>query len=150
MGFFLFGILMVNKNKRNYPIAFLVLSFSAILFSYVLYWTKYNTIISYFNSFQFIGYYSTGPLLYLYIHKLYNIKMKYFALHFILTVLWVFLTLVIWCRYIFDYQFGFSPIFTFFANYILIISHLMIYFFLILRLIKKNNKTETEFEKIRY
>jgi len=35
MGVFLFVILITSRNKKNYPIAFFVLSFSVILFQYV-------------------------------------------------------------------------------------------------------------------
>lgn len=150
MGIFLFVILISNKNKRNYPIAFLVLSFSSILFSYVLFWTKYNTLMPYFNSFQFIGYFSIGPLLYMYLLNLYNIKIKHFMLHFIPTFFLIFLSLIIWSQYLFNYQIRIVSLFNYAANYILIIGHLMVYLFMILRIIKKNNIIKTEFQKIRY
>jgi len=66
MGLFLFGILLSNRNKKNLPIAYLILAFSLILFQYVLYWTHYQKIIPYFVILPPVGYFSTGPLLYWY------------------------------------------------------------------------------------
>jgi AraC-like DNA-binding protein len=150
MGIFLFVILMSNKNKRNYPIAFLILSFSGILFYYVLYWTKHSALMPYFNSLQFTGYFSSGPLLYLYLQKLYNVKTKHLLLHFALSFLWIGLTFMIWSQYVFNYSIDMSSIYASLANYILIIFHLSLYLILMLRLIKQNNKVKTEFQKIRY
>ncbi len=150
MGIFLFFILISGKNKRNYPIAFLVLSFSGILFSYVLFWTKHTAWMPYFNSFQFIGYFSAGPLLYQYLLKLYNIKAKQLVFHFILSFIWIGLTFIIWFQFLFNYRLEMGSIFSFVSHYLLIIFHLVFYLFLMLRLIKKNNSLTNEFQKIRY
>lgn len=150
MGIFLFFILVNNKNKRNYPIAFLVLSFSGILFSYVLYWTKYNISVPYFNTFQFIGYYSAGPLLYMYLLKLYNKKMKYFYLHFAFAFFSIGLTCIVWLQYLLSFRLALNSVFNIISNYILIIIHLVVYQFLMLRVIKQNDIIKTEFQKIRH
>lgn len=150
MGIFLFIILISTKNKRNYPIAFLVLSFSGILFSYVLYWTKHNALMPYFNSFQYIGYFSTGPLLYFYMLKLYHIKTKDYWLHFIPTIIWAALTLFIWSQFIFKFRFSLGSMTPFLTSYMLIIAHLTLYLFLMIRLIKTNSIVKTEVQKIRY
>ena len=150
MGIFLFIILISNKNKRNYPIAFLVLAFSGILFSYVLYWTKHTVLMSYFNSLQFIGYFSTGPLLYYYMLKLYNGNIKGYGFHFIPTFTWLALSLIIWSQFIFKYSIDFGSVITVLGSYILIIIHLSVYLFLMLRLIKSNSIIKTEVQKIRY
>lgn len=150
MGVFLFFVLITNKNKRNYPVAFLVLAFSGILFSYVLYWTKHTALMPYFNSFQMIGYYSAGPLLYLYLLEMYNKKMTHFYLHFSFAFIWIGLTFFIWAQYIFDFRVAIGSIYSFLAHYLLIVAHLSLYFFLMFFLIKKNNIVKTEFEKIRY
>ncbi len=149
MGIFLFIILIGGKNRRNYPIAILVLAFSGVLFSYVLYWTKYNIQLPYFNTFQFIGYFAAGPLLYMYLLKLYNIKMKLFYAHFAFAFLSIALTLIIWFQYIFNFRIALGGIFKILSNYILIVLHLVFYLFLMLQLIKNNNKDKTEFQKIR-
>lgn len=150
MGIFLFVILISNKNKRNYPIAFLVLSFSGILFSYVLYWTKHVNLMPYFNSFQFIGYFSSGPLLYYYLLKLYHVKIKRYWLHFIPTTLWITLTIINWSQFIFSFRLNLNYQKGFIANYILIIIHLTIYLLLMLHLIKINGVVKTEVQKIRH
>ncbi|WP_299521595.1 helix-turn-helix domain-containing protein [Winogradskyella sp.] len=150
MGVFLFIILMAKKNRRNYPIAFLILSFSGVLFSYVLFWTRYNTQIPYFNTFQFIGYYSSGPLLYLYLLKLHNKEMRFFYLHFALAFLSIALTIIIWSQHLFNYNLTLDKIFVFLSNYIFIIIHLVLYLVLMLWFIKKNNSVKTEYQKIRY
>ena len=150
MGVFLCAILFGSRNKRNYPIAFFVLSFSAILFCYVLYWTKYNSVMPYFNSLQFIGYYAVGPLLYMYILRLYNKRMKYPIAHFGLTFIWIVLTLIIGSQYVFNYRLQLATVFPILSNYLLIMTHLVLYLFLLLLLIKRNKNTTNEFQKIRY
>ncbi|MEO1033543.1 MAG: helix-turn-helix domain-containing protein [Bacteroidota bacterium] len=149
MGIFLFVVLIAGQNKRNYPIALLVLAFSSILFSYVLFWTKYHIQLPYFNTFQFIGYYAAGPLLYSYLLKLHNIKMRFFYLHFAFAFLSIALTLFIWSQFIFNFNISVGSINRWLSNYILIIVHLAFYLLLMLQLIKKNNRATTEFEKIR-
>ncbi|WP_298897521.1 helix-turn-helix domain-containing protein [uncultured Psychroserpens sp.] len=150
MGIFLFLILIAKRNKKNYPIAFLVLAFSGILFAYVLYWTKYAHQIPYFNSFQYIGLYSAGPLIYTYVSNIYNVKLKRFIFHFGFSFLWIGLTLIFWSQYLFKYRLDLREIVKFFSNYVLIIMHLIGYLFAIIWLFKKNNTTDTEVQKIRH
>lgn len=84
MGLFLFVALLFNKNKKHLPIAFLVLAFSAILFQYVLYWTRFENVFPYLRMLPHLCYYTTGPLLYLYILRLYKKNVQFnFALHFL-------------------------------------------------------------------
>ncbi|WP_299115228.1 helix-turn-helix domain-containing protein [uncultured Winogradskyella sp.] len=150
MGVFLCVILFGSKNKRNFPIALFVLSFSTILFCYVLYWTKYINALSYLSPLLFIGYYAVGPLLYMYILGLYNKKMKYLIMHFVMVFFYIGITLVLWSGCIFNYEVQLALIFSVMSNYILIILHLVFYLSLMLLLIKKNDATKTEFQKIRY
>ena len=150
MGVFLFAILISGKNKRNYPIAYLVLSFSGILFFYVLYWTRHTALMPYFNSFQYIGYFSAGPLLYLYVSKLYDEKLKNYELHFLPSFVWIGLTLIIWSQLLFNYRLGLRAIFGLISHYVLIIIHLSFYLFLMLKLLRNNRHPKTEFQKIRF
>ena len=103
----------------------------------------------YFNTFQFIGYFAAGPLLYLYLLKLHHVKMKYFYVHFVPVSLFIVLTLLIWSQYIFTYDLPIGNIYVFLSNYILIIIHLVFYLFLMLMFIKKENTPKNEFQKIR-
>ena len=66
MGLFLFGILIASRNKKNYPIAFLLLSFSLILFQYVLYWTHYEEKFRYLMLLPDFCYLLIGPLMLIY------------------------------------------------------------------------------------
>jgi len=63
MGLYLFIMLISSRNNKNFPIAFLILSFSVILFQYVLYWTRYETVFPYLMMLPPLCYYATGPLL---------------------------------------------------------------------------------------
>ncbi|MBC2846665.1 helix-turn-helix domain-containing protein [Winogradskyella flava] len=150
MGIFLCIIMFGSRNKRNYPIALLVLSFSGILFSYVLYWTKYNTTLPYFSSLPYIGYFSVGPLLYMYLLELYNLKMKYIYAHFALSFLWIGLTLFFWSQFVFDYRLGTGSKLNFLSHYAIITAHLSLYLFLMVKLIRKSNGLDSEFKKIRF
>jgi len=84
MGLFLFISLLLSKNRKHLPIAFLVLAFSLILFQYVLFWTGYQRLIPYFMLLPHLCYYLTGPLLYLYFLYLHRKEVHFnFALHFL-------------------------------------------------------------------
>ncbi|WP_460218324.1 AraC family transcriptional regulator [Psychroserpens sp. MEBiC05023] len=150
MGVFLFIILISNRNKRNRPIAFLVLAFSAILFAYVMFWTKYAFKHPYFNSFQFVGLFSIGPLFYTYISNSYMIKKKLNVLHFIPCFFWIGLTLLLWYQFIFSHRLNLKINIPLLSHYKLIIAHLIIYLLAILWLVKKHNVLTTEVQKIRY
>lgn len=150
MGIFIFVILIASKNRRNYPVAFLVLAFSSILFSYVLYWTRYNTLIPYFNLVPLIGYYSIGPLLYMYLLKLYNKSIQFFIVHFALCFFWVGINVLFWSHFIFDHQWSYGKITSYLSHYLMVVAHLTFYLFLMLQLIQKDGNGKTEFGKIRY
>jgi len=84
MGLFLFLSLVFSKNKKNRPIAFLVLAYSIILLQYVLYWTKYTHSFPYLTLLPQVCYFMAGPLLYLYFLNLYTRKVTFkFAFHFL-------------------------------------------------------------------
>ncbi len=150
MGIFLFLILITNNNKRNYPIAFLVLAFSGILFSYVLFWTKYSFRFPYFNLLQFIGYYASGPLLYLYFVKLYNQEKPYSKFHLIPCWSWIMLTIIVNLQYLINYNLGLGTIIRHLTHYGFVISHMVIYFILCIRILYKHGSGQTEVKKIRY
>jgi len=84
LGFFLTVILSLNKSNRanNAPIVLLILGFSFILLQYVLYWTKYQSKYPFVYFFDTSWYLSFGPLLYTYITKFYNNKLKTQWFHF--------------------------------------------------------------------
>ncbi len=84
MGLFLFISILLNKNKKHLPISLLVLAFSLILFQYVLYWTRYETVFPYLQMLPHLCYYTTGPLLYLYFLRLYKRDVSFnYAWHFL-------------------------------------------------------------------
>lgn len=84
MGIFLFITIIFSKNKKTLPIGFLVLAFSLILFQYVLFWTRYETVFPYLQLLPHLCYYTTGPLLYLYFLNLYKKEVSFnFGLHFL-------------------------------------------------------------------
>nr|WP_321237330.1 helix-turn-helix domain-containing protein [uncultured Psychroserpens sp.] len=149
MGVFLFIILILNRNKKNYPIAFLVLAFSGILFAYVMYWTKYSFKVPYFNSFQFVGLFAIGPLFYKYILNVYNLKTKASILHFMPCFFWIVLTLLFWYQYTFSHRLNLQINISLVSNYKLIIIHLVIYLLAIIWLVKKHDIADNEVRKIR-
>ena len=150
MGLFLFIILITNRLKKNYPIAFLILAFSLILFQYVLYWTKYEKALPYFVLLPSICYFSTGPLLYLYFLNLYSKKPTFnFSLHFLPATLALLPNLVLWLKYL-----GLTsmkiPLLSLANSYWLISTHMIIYTALILFIISKNKVLDSEYNKVRF
>jgi len=149
MGVFLFVILITSKNKKNYPIALLILSFSIILFQYVLYWTRYETMYPYFYLLPTLCYYTTGPLLYLYFLNLYkkNVHFKY-TLHFLPALLLLISNSVLWLKYL-----GLTKMeipFLLKGAQWYVALHLLFYAVLIFILIIKNKNLNTEYTKVRY
>lgn len=150
MGLFLFIILITNRFKKNYPIAFLILAFSLILFQYVLYWTEYEKVFPYFVLLPSICYFSTGPLLYLYFLNLYSKKPTFnFSLHFLPATLVLLPNVVLWLKYL-----GLTsmkiPLLSLANSYWLISTHMIIYTALILFIISKNKVLDSEYNKVRF
>ncbi len=150
MGLFLFVVLITDRNKKNYPIAFLILSFSIILFQYVLYWTRYQQDYPYFMILPTVCYFSTGPLLYLYFLNLYKKTIRFnYALHFLPASLMLLSNIVLWLKYL-----GITTINIPFLSFIqrshwYISSHMILYTLLIVVLIFRNNNLNSEFTKVR-
>jgi len=150
MGLFLFIILITGK-KKNYPIAFLILSFSIVLFQYVLYWTKYQSDFPYLVLFPHVCYFSTGPLLYLYFLNLYNKKVSFnYILHFSASMLAFIPNIVLWLKYLgaVDPELKF-PLLIFTNGPWLVVAHMLLYAFLALQLIVRNKNAESEYQKVR-
>lgn len=151
MGIFLF-IVLITSDKKNRPIAFLILSFSVILLQYVLFWTKYQNLFPYLIMIPPVCYYLTGPLLYKYFLNLYTKRPGFhFLLHFLIALIALIPNIMVWFKYL-----GIiDPItklpFTFLVNGHWIISgHMLLYIVLIINLIKKHQQKETEYQKLRY
>jgi AraC-like DNA-binding protein len=151
MGLFLFLVLLTGRNKKNYPIAFLILAFSLILSQYVLYWTNYDEVFPHFDLLPTMCYYVTGPLLYVYFLNLYKRVVNFnFALHF----LPAFLMLISNVIFILNHL-GISvmePPFMFFVyNQEWFISpHMIIYTLLCANLVLRNKPGESEYQMVRY
>jgi len=145
IGLFLFMALLNSKQKKNLPIAFVILSFSLILFQYVLYWTRYENVFPYLKLLPHVCYYSVGPLLLLYFHYLFKNKISIgFVLHFIPAAV-VFTTY----SYILGNQLelirAHPPFLQFAQNPWFVVAHLSIYCSLLFRYIIIGKKeTETE------
>lgn len=150
MGVFLFILLIIGRNKRNYPIAFLMLAFSVILFQYVLYWTRYETIYPYFQLLPALCYYVTGPLLYLYFLHLYMKKVRFnYALHFLPAILLVIPNVVMVMKYLEWTQIE-IPLLWLPRQHWFIVAHMSIYTLLIFGLILKNKEVTSEYTKTRH
>jgi AraC-like DNA-binding protein len=148
MGLFLFVILITNRNKRNYAIAFLILAFSLILFQYVLYWTKYEIKFPYLRILPTMCYYATGPLLYLYFLNLYKKRINFnYTLHFLPAFI-LFIINILWLINLSFKTLNFQ--FSVFENYIVIIVHMLTYIVLIIRLITNEDHTNSEYKILRY
>ncbi len=150
MGLFLFVLLITGKNRKNYPVAFLVLAFSLILFQYVLYWTRYEIVFPYLVLIPQLCYYTTGPLLLLYFLNLYknNIKFNY-VLHFIPAALMIIPNLFIWLRYL-GWTEAEIPLLWFARNPWFIAGHMSLYTLLVLRLIYTNKGKTTQYLRLRH
>ena len=149
LGLFLFVLLLTSQKKKNLPIAFLILAFSAILFQYVLFWTRYETIFPYLVLLPPFCYYLTGPLLYLYLLKLYKKEISFnYGLHFLPAAIMIIPNVVLWMKYL-----GLTEsriVFLKLAQqHWLIAGHMLIYTFLFFRLVYKNTDMNSEFSKVR-
>ncbi len=149
MGLFLFVMLISGGNRKNYPIGFLVLAFSVIIFQYVLYWTRYEEVFPYLVIFPPVCYYVTGPLLYLYFLNLYQRKVHFnYGIHFLPAFIILIPNLILWLKYL-----GFTEMKIHLLWLVqrpwLMIAHMAVYAFLIFRLIRKYRKGEGEYTKIR-
>ncbi len=150
MGLFLFFILITGKIKKNYPIAFLVLAFSIILFQYVLYWTRYQLEFPYLIYFPHVCYYVTGPLLYIYFLDLFNVKVRFgYALHFLPAFLTLLPNMAHWLSLL-GLMENEIPLQFLLRGYWFVAIHMLIYTILIIRLVYKNNELDTEYKKVRY
>ncbi|KAA3625535.1 MAG: AraC family transcriptional regulator [Flavobacterium sp.] len=150
MGLFLFVLLISGKNKKNYPIAFLVLAFSIILFQYVLYWTNYQYVFPYLRYIPQLCYYVTGPLLLLYFVNLYKNNHKFnMVLHFFPAGLMLIPNMVIWMKYL-----GWTeievPLLSLARNPWIVVGHMSLYTFLILRLIRSAPSRTTQYLRLRH
>ena len=150
MGLFLFVILITTRIKKNYPIAFLILAFSVILFQYVLYWTKYENILPYFRLIPSICYFLTGPLLYLYFLNLFFKKPKFnYYLHFLPAALALLPNVILWLKYL-ELTTMNIPWIAFTNSYWVIAIHMSIYATLIIVLIFENKMLDSEYNKVRF
>ncbi len=150
MGLFLFLLLLSGRNKKNYPIAFLVLAFSAILFQYVLYWTRYENEFPYLRLLPSLCYYTTGPLLYLYFLNLYKKSVHFnFALHFLPAFLMVLPNIVMIALYL-KWTTMEIPLLGLAQQPWLAAAHMAVYNILILSFIQKNKTTTSEYTKLRH
>jgi len=151
MGLFLFFILLSSRNKKNYPIAFLILAFSIILAQYVLYWTGYNKVYPQFDIIPPMCYYVTGPLLYLYFLNLYKRTTNFnFLFHFLPATILLISNVVLWFKYLGWTQVDVPFMFFIRGGHWFIAAHMVIYTLLILTLILRNKEMNTEFEKVRF
>lgn len=150
MGIFLFVILLSTRNRKNYPIAYLILAFSIILFQYVLYWTKYDKVFPYLDALPPVCYYVTGPLLYWYFLNLYKKNVNYqYLLHFTPALLVLIPNIVIWLKYLGLFE-GKTPFFFLITMPWLIAAHMTLYTLMIGLLIFKNRDAQSEYTKVRF
>lgn len=150
MGLFLFFVLITGKVKKNYPIALFVLAFSIILFQYVLYWTNYQNQYPYLIYIPHVCYYLTGPLLYLYLLNVYQVKVRSdYMLHFIPAFLTLLPNLIHWLNStgILQANLPFQFLLT---GHWFVVAHMVIYTIMIVRLILNNNSQGSEFQKVRH
>lgn len=150
MGLFLFTLLISTKNRKNYPIAFLVLAFSIILFQYVLYWTRYELSFPYLILIPQVCYYCSGPLLYLYFRNLYKKDVgNKFILHFLPAATLLIPNFVIWFKYL-----GWTsidvPLLWLAQKPWFIVAHMVVYTLLIIRLIYTSDERNTQYERLRH
>lgn len=76
------------QSQANKILAFLLLTFSVILFSYVLYWTHYNNVFPYLNGWYHPLLFISGVLFFLYVRNIATGQKlaKHDWLHFIIPV----------------------------------------------------------------
>ncbi len=150
MGLFLFVVLIAGRIKKNYPIAFLVLVFSAILFQYVLFWTRYETVFPYLQLLPSMCYYLTGPLLYLYFLSLYQKDVRFnYALHFLPAFLLLIPNVVMVALYL-QWTTIDIPLLFLVQQPWLAAGHMAVYVILIIVLMTKNRSTASEFTRLRH
>jgi AraC-like DNA-binding protein len=150
MGLFLFVVLMIGRVKKNYPIAYLVLAFSLILFQYVLYWTRYETVFPYLQLLPTFCYYLIGPLLYWYFLNLHHKEVHFnFALHFLPAFLMLIPNVVMIARYL-EWTTMEIPLLSLVTQPWLAAGHMVVYLGLIVLLISKNRSITSEYTKVRY
>jgi len=150
MGLFLFFLIISGKNKKNYPIAFLVLAFSVTLFQYVLFWTRYETVFPYLILIPQVCYLTTGPLLLWYFLNLYKNNFKFnYVLHFLPAGIMMIPNIFLWMRYL-----GWTeveiPLLWSAQNPWIFAAHMGLYILLAVRLIHSNRSKTTEFLRLRY
>lgn len=149
LGIFLFFSILISKDRKTTPIAFLILAFSVILFQYVLFWTNYISIFPYLAFFPYVCYYCAGPLLYLYSLNLFKKEVSFnYALHFLpaFIVFLSYLSIQMRILKLGDVKFPWE---WFSKNPWFIAIHLGIYFILIFILFFNSTKN-TQYEKLRY
>ncbi|MCW8980050.1 MAG: hypothetical protein OQJ83_01580, partial [Altibacter sp.] len=150
MGLFLFMVLITGRQKKNYPIAFLLLAFAVILFQYVLFWTRYERVYPYLIFIPPVCYFVSGPLLYQYFLNLYQTRLsKYFWMHYIPAVIAIVPSLVLWLR-IAGWSETEIPLRWYVGAYWGIAAHMGIYCFLIAKKIRANAAPDTEYKKVRH
>ncbi|MEM7161722.1 MAG: helix-turn-helix domain-containing protein [Bacteroidota bacterium] len=147
-GLYLFVLLLLNRNQKTLPIAFLILAFSLILFQYVLYWTNYTSHFPYFNLIPPFCYYLTGPLVYLYISHLYGIKIKT-IFHFLIGASVLLSNFILWLNYL-DLTKWDVPFKILWGSPWLIFAHMLLYLLLSLREPKTNDQKQSEYLHLRY
>lgn len=150
-GVFIFLLLIINsRNKFNYPIAFLVLSFSLILVQYVLYWSGYQRQFPYLIQLPAMCYYASGPLLFIYFYKIYSGEFKrLFLLNFLPSLLILISALVFILKGGFKVE-GNTWLFRFLFNPWVITLSMSVYAGLIFKLIRDNTPKEpSEFASVR-
>ena len=149
MGLFLFVLLMTTKNRKNFPIAFLVLAFSVILFQYVLYWTGYQDNYPYLIMLPAVCYYASGPLLYLYFLNLYEQKVRFnYILHFTPALLVLVPNIVLWLTYA-ELTSIAIPLQWLVRNPWLIAAHMLIYCLLVFILVRRKHTETTQYTELR-
>jgi AraC-like DNA-binding protein len=150
MGIFLFVLLITNKNRKNRPIAYLVLAFSVILFQYVLYWTRYEQEFGYFMLLPPFCYYLTGPLMLKYVRNLYEKNQSpHFSLHFIPAFLLLIPNLGLWTKYLWGVE-GDIPLLWLAQKPWFIVFHMSIYALWVFNIVIKNKDKSGAFKVLRY
>lgn len=150
MGLFLALLLFASRNKKNYPIAFLVLAFSVILFQYVLFWTRFETVFPYLTLVPPICYYTIGPLFLLYFMNLYGKEVKAsYALHFIPALALLIPNIVLWAKYL-DWTETDIPLLWLAQQHWFIVIHMVIYLTVIILFAFKKTEQVSEYSKIRH
>ncbi|NNM21934.1 MAG: AraC family transcriptional regulator [Flavobacteriaceae bacterium] len=150
MGLFLFILLITGRNRRNYPIAFFVLSFCVILFQYVLYWTRYELEFPYLMLLPAACYYTTGPLLYLYFLQLYKKEISFnYGLHFLPAFVLLVPNVGMWLRYLQWTDAGIPLLWLAQKPWFQII-HMSIYALLVILLVQRNKGLKNQYTRLRH